>query len=113
MIIFIIVIIVLVALVLFLTGANSGVGFGIGDEAKLRNCCSRYRAQECPETLSTVCPDGNILLDLAIQIYYDLEQVRASSLPSILYPKKYHIEARRNDMVLKLDIYILDVCEIV
>ena len=42
-----------------------------------------------------------------------LNEVRTSEMPSMMYPKKYHIEARKGDMVLKLDIDILDVCELV
>jgi len=47
---------------------------------------------------------------------FTLEYVESrspQSLPSLSYPVKYHVEATRDDMVLKLDITIYNVCEIV
>ena len=29
------------------------------------------------------------------------------------YPRKYHIEAKRADMILELDIYVYNICEII
>ena len=42
-----------------------------------------------------------------------MESKKADDLPFLSYPIKYHVEASRDDMVLKLDITSLNVCEIV
>ncbi|MFW6121588.1 MAG: hypothetical protein ACOC80_11915, partial [Petrotogales bacterium] len=42
-----------------------------------------------------------------------LESASPPELPSMIYPKKIHLEAKRDDMVLILDIDIYNTCEIV
>lgn len=60
-----------------------------------------------------ISPNNRNIVEWAKFKFTIEESASPQELPSILYPKKVHIEATRDDMILNLDIQIYNTCEII
>ncbi len=47
LIVLIMVMVVLVGIIMLLTGSIGGIGKGLNDESSVRNCCHKYKANNC------------------------------------------------------------------
>jgi hypothetical protein len=60
-----------------------------------------------------ISPNNRNLVEYNKYTFTYTETVQAQDIPSIVYPKKCHLEADRDGVVLKLDIEIYNTCELV
>jgi predicted secreted hydrolase len=60
-----------------------------------------------------ISPNNRNLTEFNKFIITYTETASPKDLPFMTYPKKYHLEAQQDDMVLKLDVEIYNTCEIV
>ncbi|MDH7507327.1 MAG: hypothetical protein QHH15_06055, partial [Candidatus Thermoplasmatota archaeon] len=59
-----------------------------------------------------ISPNNQNIVEYRIFSINYVESVRLKELPSLTYPKKFLVQAKRNDMVLKLEVELTNLCEI-